>query len=125
MLSAAMRPDSPTAENQAAPDELGGRVIRLRDRAALRRSAEPGGRRPAAAESSLVPDLAGFERAPEPDDYRQRMIVNAVALVFTVALAAAGAWLATSMADLRKNQDCALMGRLDCTQKIPANINTR
>jgi hypothetical protein len=62
-----------------------------------------------------VSDLAKFERTQERDDYRHRMIVNAIALVFTVVLAAAGIWIAESMAVMRKNQDCALMGRKDCS----------
>jgi len=71
--------------------------------------------------SSPVSDLAKFERTQEQDDYRHRMIVNAVALAFTVVLAAAGIWIAESMAVIRKNQDCVLMGRKSCTPvQLPA-----
>ena len=34
----------------------------------------------------------------------------------TVALTAVGIWLAMSIADLRKTQDCVLMGRRDCAR---------
>lgn len=56
-----------------------------------------------------------FERdREEPDDFRHRMLANLAALAFTVALTAIGIWLAMSIADLRKTQDCVLMGRRDC-----------
>ena len=52
----------------------------------------------------------------EPDDFRYRMLANVAALAFTVALTAIGIWLAMSIADLRKTQDCVLMGRRDCAR---------
>lgn len=62
-------------------------------------------------------DLSRFERdREEPDDFQHRMLANVAALAFTVALTAIGIWLAMSIADLRKNQDCVLMGRRDCAQ---------
>jgi hypothetical protein len=60
-------------------------------------------------------DLSRYERdRSEPDDFRQRMLANVAAFAFTVALTAIGIWLAMSIADLRKTQDCVLMGRRDC-----------
>jgi hypothetical protein len=60
-------------------------------------------------------DLSRFERGrDEPDDFRHRMLANVAAFAFTVALTAIGIWLANSIADLRKTQDCVLMGRRDC-----------
>ena len=44
------------------------------------------------------------------------MLANMAAFAFTVALTAIGIWLAMSIADLRKTQDCVLMGRRDCAQ---------
>ena len=62
-------------------------------------------------------DLSRYERArDEPDDFRHRMLANIAAFAFTVALTAIGIWLAMSIADLRKTQDCVLMGRRDCAQ---------
>lgn len=62
-------------------------------------------------------DLSRFERErEEPDDFRHRMLANLAAFAFTVALTAIGIWLAMSIADLRKTQDCVLMGRRDCAQ---------
>jgi hypothetical protein len=60
-------------------------------------------------------DLSRYARdRDEPDDFRHRMLANVAAFAFTVALAAIGIWLAMSIADLRKTQDCVLMGRRDC-----------
>ena len=62
-------------------------------------------------------DLSRFARAPEePDEFRHRMLANVAALAFTIALTAIGIWLAISIGDLRKTQDCVLMGRRDCAQ---------
>ena len=62
-------------------------------------------------------DLSRYERSrDEGDDFRHRMLANVAALAFTVALTAIGIWLAMSIADLRKTQDCVLMGRRDCAR---------
>jgi hypothetical protein len=62
-------------------------------------------------------DLSRYERnREEPDDFRHRMLANIAAFAFTVALTAIGIWLAMSIADLRKTQDCVLMGRRDCVR---------
>ena len=59
--------------------------------------------------------LAKYERSGGEDDYRHRMIMNVATLVFTILLATAGAWLAVTIGDMRKNQDCYLSGRRNCT----------
>jgi hypothetical protein len=62
-------------------------------------------------------DLSRYEQdRHEPDDFRRRMLANIAAFAFTVALTAVGIWLAVSIADLRKTQDCVLMGRRDCAR---------
>jgi hypothetical protein len=62
-------------------------------------------------------DLSRYEQAPdEPDDFRHRMLANSAAFIFTVVLVGVGIWLAVSIADLRKTQDCVLMGRRDCAR---------
>jgi hypothetical protein len=62
-----------------------------------------------------APDLAKYEGNEVEDNYPRRMLVNAAGLAVTIALSIAGAWLAIHIADLRKNQDCALSGRRNCT----------
>jgi hypothetical protein len=65
-------------------------------------------------------DLAEYARVDEPDDYRQRMLVNAAAFIFVLALIGGGLWIADRMAALRHNQDCALTGRANC---VPIETN--
>jgi hypothetical protein len=62
-------------------------------------------------------DLSRSQRArDEPDDFRHRMLANVAAIAFAVALMAIGIWLAVSLANLRKTQDCALTGLPDCAR---------
>jgi hypothetical protein len=62
-----------------------------------------------------VKDLARYEQGSEDvDTYRHRMIVNALAFLFVIGLITAGIWLAETMADLRRGQDCVLLGRHGC-----------
>jgi hypothetical protein len=42
---------------------------------------------------SLVPDLSKYECPESEDDYRHRMVINAVALVFVSLISLAGFWL--------------------------------
>jgi hypothetical protein len=68
-------------------------------------------------------DLSRYERPrDEPDDFRHRMLANIAAFAFTVALLAIGIWLAMSIADLRRTQDCVLMGRRDCVRITTPSI---
>jgi hypothetical protein len=69
-----------------------------------------------------LPDLEKYERAPgEPDDFRHRMLMNALGLAVTVVLIVAGIWMAEVMAHMRKDQDCVLMGRSNCAHlDVPA-----
>ena len=67
-------------------------------------------------------DLSRYERVrEEPDDFRHRMLANVAAFAFTVALTAIGIWLAMSIADLRRTQDCVLLARRDCVHISPPN----
>ena len=61
-----------------------------------------------------VEDLVKYAQGAEPDDYRQRMINNGLALVAILILSGIGVWLATTIAEIRKNQDCVLSGRRNC-----------
>jgi hypothetical protein len=94
------------------------RVLQFRPRTvahAPARREDPGTRAPKKGTGQEPSDLArhGQDR-DEPDDFRHRMLANVAAFAFTVALTAVGIWLAMSIADLRKTQDCVLMGRRDC-----------
>ena len=96
-------------------------VVRFRPRT----SAHPPGHRDETGDKTgdktlgqpVADDLSRYERRrDEPDDFRYRMLANVAALAFTIALTAIGIWLAMSIADLRKTQDCVLMGRRDCAR---------
>jgi hypothetical protein len=93
-------------------------VLRFRPRTLARppgQREEPGQQARNEAGRRQPGDLWRFAQdREEPDDFRHRMLANLAAFAFTVALTAIGIWLAMSIADLRKNQDCVLMGRRDC-----------
>lgn len=107
------------------PDDDEHRVLQFRPRTSPKDSLKgsPVGAPPVRLQQ-LPPDhndLSRYERESDAtnDDFRHRMMTNLAALAFTVALTVIGFWLATSIADMRKTQDCVLMGRRDC-----ANIPT-
>lgn len=54
------------------------------------------------------------EEPVPPDDQGNRNVENAVMLGFFVVLVIAGIWLLSTMADLRKIQDCTAQGRRNC-----------
>jgi len=66
----------------------------------------------------------GAGPAPQPpEDHGNRVVENAVLLVFFVALVAAGIWLLGTMAEIRKVQDCAAQGRRNCaTIEVPDRV---
>jgi hypothetical protein len=98
-----------------------GRVVPLRPRHPLagndNRPPPPAGM----THPSPIGDLSRFERDGH-DDYRHRMIVNAIAFVVCIFLVLAGVWLATKLAQMRKDQDCVLSGRRGCT---PVDVPVR
>ena len=67
---------------------------------------------------SPVEDLSKYEGNSAPDDYRHRMMMNLAGLAVVVVLVAAGIWIADTMAQMRKNQDCVLSGRRGCTPVV-------
>ncbi|MBC7580259.1 MAG: hypothetical protein H7312_23270 [Tardiphaga sp.] len=74
---------------------------------------------PAGPATNAADDLSRFERPRnEPDDFRHRMLANAAAFALTAVLTGIGIWLAVSIAELRKTQDCVLMGRRDCANIV-------
>jgi hypothetical protein len=103
------------------------RVLQFRPRTTL---AHPPGWRTGSADHATrhdlehePNDLSRYERdRSEPDDFRHRMLANIAGFAFTVALMAIGIWLVVSIADLRRTQDCVLMGRRDCAQITPPHL---
>ena len=55
-----------------------------------------------------------------PEEEGNRNVENAVLLGFFAVLVGAGIWLLSTMADVRKTQDCAAQGRRNCeTIEVP------
>jgi len=98
------------------PEEEKGRILPFRRR---------GAPQPPVVPPSPVEDVGKYAVSEEPDNYRQRMINNGLAFAFLLLLVAIGVWLATSIAEMRRNQDCVLSGRRNCAKLIvpPANPN--
>jgi hypothetical protein len=46
------------------------------------------------------------------------MTMNALTLVVTTILVCIGLWLAASIAEMRKNQDCFLQGHRNCNNVV-------
>ena len=91
-----------------------GRVVRFRPRGSNFARPLPN--------QSPVEDLAKFERDAGPDDFRHRMLMNFAGLVAVALLIAGGIWIANTMAQMRKNQDCVLSGRRNCS---PVQVPTQ
>jgi hypothetical protein len=60
-------------------------------------------------------DFTRFEQDhDEPIDYRHRMMMNLIALAILIALVVAGVWIANTISDLQREQDCLMQGRSNC-----------
>jgi hypothetical protein len=60
-------------------------------------------------------DLARYEQEQdEPVNYRQRMLMNAIAIAIVTLLIGAGVWIADTIADMGHDQDCVMQGRSNC-----------
>ena|SRR2546423_1548204 len=99
-----MSSDAPRPENDR------GRIL------PFRRSGKPAASLPQNAEEKDTPveGMGKYASAGEADNYRQRMINNGLAFAACVALVVLGVWIANTMAEMRRKQDCVLSGRRDC-----------
>ena len=92
--------------NAPHPEDDRGRIL------PFRRRGQP--RVPSDADQGTP--VEGVEKyASEPDNYRQRMINNGLAFGACIVLVLIGVWIADTMADMRKKQECVLSGRRDCS----------
>ena len=91
-----------------------GRVLRFEPRPGSRPAPAP---RSSVPRSSPVEDVGKYAGgANERDDYPHRMKTNAAALVVLGLLIWCGYWLFDTIAEMRRNQDCALSGRTNCVR---------
>ena len=60
-------------------------------------------------------DLTQFEQEQdEIVDYRQRALMNVIALAVVAFLVSTGVWLADTIANMERDQDCMMQGRVNC-----------
>jgi hypothetical protein len=62
-------------------------------------------------------DLAQYEQDREEDEvinYPHRMLMNVIAVAVVTVLIGVGVWLADTIADMERQQDCVLQGRQNC-----------
>jgi hypothetical protein len=79
---------------------------------------------PDEGEAGLVDDLAQYEQDQDvPIDYRQRMRMNVIAIAIVTLLVGAGVWIADTIADIEKDQDCVLQGRANCAPIEAPELN--
>jgi hypothetical protein len=74
-------------------------------------------------DSRLLDDLSRYEQdaEDEPINYRHRMLMNVMAVVVVTVLVGVGVWLADTIAEMERKQDCVLQGRQNCAPiEIPA-----
>ncbi len=69
-------------------------------------------------------DFARFEQEQdEPIDYRHRTIMNLIALAILILLVGFGVWIADTIGDLQREQDCLMQGRNNCAPiEIPIPV---
>jgi hypothetical protein len=68
-------------------------------------------------ESELLDDLGHYEQDREEDEtinYPQRMLMNVIAVAVVTLLIGVGVWLADTIANMEREQDCVLQGRQNC-----------
>jgi len=101
------------SSNAPRPDDDRGRILPFqrpgKPRALVPRSADHG---------TPVEGVEKYGSAGEPDNYRQRMINNGLAFGACIVLVLIGVWIAETMAEMRKKQECVLSGRRDCASIV-------
>jgi len=102
--------------NPSKPDDTqpSGQVLSFRMRP--RAPGPPGGAPGLGADGDDLfdDDLSRYEEADAHIDYRQRMLMNVIAVVIVTALVGLGVWIADTIADIEKAQDCVMQGRQNC-----------
>ncbi len=59
-------------------------------------------------------DLAQYEEEDAHIDYRHRMLMNVIAVMIVSVLVGVGVWIADTITDMEKTQDCLMQGRQNC-----------
>jgi hypothetical protein len=100
------RPNQPEVapSGQVLKFRLPGRAIR---QAALR-TVRP------AHNDEAVDDLAQYEQEDTNVNYPRRMLMNVIAAGIVVILIGLGVWIADTISDMQRAQDCVMQGRQNC-----------
>jgi hypothetical protein len=62
-----------------------------------------------------IDEFARFEQEQdEPIDYRHRAIMNLIAVAVLTLLIGLSVWIANTISDLQREQDCLMQGRSNC-----------
>jgi hypothetical protein len=69
-----------------------------------------------ADDEGLLDDLSRYEQESdeEPVNYARRMLMNLIAIAVVAILIGVGVWLADTIAQMERDQDCVLQGRHNC-----------
>jgi hypothetical protein len=107
--------------NAPRPEDRRGRIL------PFRRGGKP---RPGISErpeqDTPVKGVEQYASVGEPDNYRQRMINNGLALGACILLVVIGVWIANTMAEMRRKEDCVLSGRRNCNPiEVPSTSPTK
>jgi len=104
---------------EPSKDEEKGRVLPFRPRAPRSWNAQL---RLRDQSRSPVDDLSKYSRSPDEDNHRHRMVMNLLAFLVLALIVYCGIWLANTLSQLRKDQDCVLSGRTNCAPiQVPVN----
>ena len=72
---------------------------------------------PAEPQDDDFDHLAQYEQEQEGDEtvnHPRRMLMNGIAVAVVTVLIGVGVWLADTIADMERDQDCVLQGRQNC-----------
>jgi hypothetical protein len=98
-------------------DEERGLIVPFRPR--IPRARNDNLRRPEPRRSP-VDDLNKYQQSHQDDNFRPPIENNLLAFAVLGLIVYCGIWLATTMAQLRADQDCVLTGRTNCAPiKVP------
>jgi hypothetical protein len=102
------RPD--TNETRQSGQILNFELRRRVDRRPLRSPAPA----PVPEDAEPLDDLSRYEEEDRNINYKRRMLMNMIAVVIVSVLVGVGVWLADTIADMEKAQDCVMQGRQNC-----------
>src|SRR5579884_1269788 len=108
MLDSMQERSSRLAEDEAQAASRTAQVLQFRPR---QHATQPGPASPDATEADeggLLDDLSRYEqdREDEPVNYARRMLMNVIAIAVVAVLIGVGVWLADTIAQMERDQDC-------------------